>query len=226
MNSLALALAFSGVAGTPPNFATCPFWVRADLGWTAGTGAWNDQSGNGNNLTASTVPPIRSATGGPNNQATIGYTAASSMFHKSTFSLSQTYWLWIVCEWTDNYSANTYMVDGSSLDHGALLRYQTDGVEAYAGAGLVRGSGFTAKNFNAYLIKFAGSSSLVNVNDSAGISGSAGTNAAGGITLAAEGAGVGGFANANICEVAIFTTDPGFGSTTSLSLYRQQRYGF
>ena len=213
----------------PTSIPGCVLSLRADRGITLATGVsvWADQSGNGNNVSQATgsAQPTYNSSGGPNGQPYLNFAQASNQFLASAaFSLSQPLFVWIVANQSGG-SGNQYSIDGRSANTLALLIVSQTIVDMNAGA-VLSWTSASAGTFQSYGMQFNGASSSLYSNNVSKASGSAGTNAVGGITIGAFGNGGGGFLNGNIAEVIVYNSILSSDSLNTLESYGNARYRF
>jgi hypothetical protein len=132
------AQAVIGLSGAPANAAWNPGslnpkgWWRSDLGVT-GTSTvtqWNDQSGNGYNLTVDTgngaTAPAYSASGGPNNVPRITFSGSSTTGMKNASFLNTGVMdaFIVATTTTSTATSNNFLLDGARAGGGSIQVYQ------------------------------------------------------------------------------------------------------
>jgi hypothetical protein len=125
----------------PTNISNCILWLRADKGTTIATGVsqWNDQSGNGHNVTQSTgskQPTLNASDSNYNYQSTLSFASANAQVMLSS-------------AWSNNQPTTIFVVGNMSGSNGGEAFFDWTSTEltiyngnsgthvvAYAGVGV------------------------------------------------------------------------------------------
>lgn len=216
MTAVAARRVIKGVIDTIPVGVNLAAWYRYRRGMTnqSGCSAWADYSGNGRNLlqaTASLRPAILS-------DGTLLFDGVSHTM-AAAFTLAQPYSLYILFS-QPTWTSGDIILDGNTGTAKLTQSSGTQGIVANAGSSLSAG---TAIGLNSYGVAGMVINGASSVYQSAGggpsvtITGDAGANTPGGLTLGSDRSGTNP-ANIAVREIAIFTG--AHDATTRLRLLR------
>lgn len=182
---LLIALGFN-----PASLGNLAGWWTADYGITIGTGvsSWLDRSGNGRTLsqgTGSKQPAFGST--GPNGLPGLTFDGVDDLLATGSFTLNQPETVYMIVKqvtWTND----DYFVDGNT--NNGLVIYQdtaTPRINQYAGAVGGTNSNLAVNTWGVVCAVFNNASSLSRVNNTSDVTGTVGTNNAGGVVAGADG---------------------------------------
>lgn len=188
--------------------------------------AWADQSGNGHTLSQATAANQMAygASSGPNSTpAMIGTAALQTFMATAAFTLTQAYWIWIVCRWTSAYSTTATMIDGLATNLAGMTRLSSTSFRLYSGVAGFTYSGATPQTYQAYGLTVNGASSSIVSNGTTVATGTVSVTNQSGLTVGAGGADAAIASDCLISEIVIASAVP---AANVLSAYSQARYGF
>jgi hypothetical protein len=196
------AMGTVGLKFLPSQVSNLKAWYRFNSGITEtglGVSQWDDVSGNGNHLKQGTDldRPQKQADG------SILCDGIRQFLKADAFTLvrpEEIYLLGKQVTWTNQ----DRIYDGNTVNTGAVVQSAiTPDVVAYAGAGGLTNSEWTLNTYAVLFTLFRSTSSAIQVNYGAEVTGDTGGGQMGGFTLGADGAN-GSFSNIQVMEAFIF----------------------
>jgi hypothetical protein len=208
----------------PTDIANLHSWYRADLGVTDSSGVsdWNDQSGNGRDLTEATNKPTYQATGGPNSLPCVSFDGTNDILSDTFTSLAQPFHGFAIIK-TTTVSGVAGLICGAVS--GERFHDTQGGCFVYFGGTGITRSPAHSDTTTWYLWEYninGASSSVIRGSDAA-TTGDVGSGALTGLTLGQlPGFGFGAFF---IAEFALYSAVISGANLTSLRSYFASRYG-
>jgi hypothetical protein len=214
-------------------------WFRSDLGITQSGGKvsqWNDQSGNGYNVSQSnaTFQPTYSASGGPNGTPALGWTGATNsiLLQNTSFTYaaqSQPTDIFVVatCNVSLPIGNGAYCVDLGSNTDVIFVATGSSTLTAYNGDLLAGASNITQNAaFVAELCNIQTSSSFITINGTSTSTGALGDDNQGStdLTIGNFGGGSNGW-QGTISEVLVFNYELNSTQRAKVLSYVSSRYG-
>jgi len=153
----------------------------------------------------------------------IGTAALQTFMATAAFTLTQAYWIWIVCRWTSAYSTTATMIDGLATNLAGMTRLSSTSFRLYSGVAGFTYSGATPQTYQAYGLTVNGASSSIVSNGTTVATGTVSVTNQSGLTVGAGGADAAIASDCLISEIVIASAVP---AANVLSAYSQARYGF
>lgn len=200
-------------------------WYRSDLGVTESGGLvsqWNDQSGNGRNLSEATNKPTYSSSGGPNSYPTIVFDGTNDMLSCTFTALSQPFSAFAVFK-IDTMEATSGIICGAASGERIFYMNSTTAMFLYFGSGLTTYTFSNTTNFHVWEALCNTTASRLKYNNDAGITPSIGTGTLTGINMGRL-PGFG-FAACKITELVVYNRELTGTDLTSIRSYLGTRYG-
>jgi hypothetical protein len=179
-------------------------WYRFGLGITSSGGAvsqWDDQSGNGRHLkqaTATNQPALQG-------DGSILFDGVDNYLKADTFTLAQPETVFILGKqptWTNT----DKWADGHATNSGSISQESvTPQIACFAGAGGLVGPGLALDTYGVVIAVFNTTSSLIQINTNAPVTGNVGVNSMSGFTLGARGGADAAWSNIQVKEVLIYS---------------------
>jgi hypothetical protein len=230
------------VASSTPSFSPLSLsptaWFRSDLGISLdgsnNVETWNDQSGNGYNVTQGTSAerPAYNTSGGANGRQRLTWTESDMGLQNTSFSLAAyPVDIFVVATYSATLPASNgvYMIDLGSNNDVILIQSGTPNPTFYDGILLSYTNNNFTQNVPAVLeaCNLGSASTFINMNGGTPTTGSTGTTAQAATSLTIGNYG-GGFLLGwigDIYEVVIFSSELSSGNRNSLLAYFTSVYG-
>lgn len=190
-------------------------------------GRINDKSGNSNNFlqgVAGSKPSVQLAV--QNGLNVVDWDGTSDIMATAAFTLDQPFTVFMAATLraVGNSGANDAVMDGATFASAALLSYNVTSTQMYAGASLVSASQAVFSSFQAATLKWKGASSLLRIDGVQLMTGNAGTQNAGGVTLGALAGGGNRWTQLRLGELIVCNVDSDAGDVTNTETYLMDKW--